>query len=225
MLVLPLAGMISIPRIWSDVLNMNRDRLSAEEWCLVGLVMCCVTGVAGYAVGRPEGFSTADGAAWFQAIFSVVAIGVAVWVSQAEHRRQRAVKNAEERDSILGVAILINQGVALIEALSSHDVGKPSASAVHSFQVIAERLESLELIVRPSPVVLRCSLQAANNIRVYTENAERGVLEDHGGLAGRTANAAIRMLQFYGLSEADLPKERGQWVAMSEVGEYGLRQD
>ncbi len=179
--------------------------------------MCCVTGIAGYAAGRFEGFSTADGAAWFQAIFSVVAIGAAVWVSQTQHRRQRALKKAEERDSVLGIAILINQGVALISALSSHDVGKPSDSAVHSLHVIAERLESFELIGRPSPVLLRCSLQAANNMRIYTEGAGRGVLDDYRGLAGRTTKAVDRILEFYRISKDDLPGEWGQWVATTEV--------
>lgn len=192
---------------------MNRDGLSPEEWCLIAVVMCCVAGVVGYAAGKSGSFTVADGAAWFQAVFSVIAIGVAVWVSRSDHRRQAAVSAEAEKDSVIGIVILIHRGVALIDSLSDADFGRASSSAIHSLHVLAEKLESLDLIIRPSPVLLRGSLHAANNIRIYIQDLENGKNLDRLGLARRMEREAERILKFYNLSESDLPKQKGSYRA------------
>lgn len=187
---------------------MKREGLTPDEWCLIGLVLCIVVGIAGYAAGRSGGSSLVDGAAWFQAVFSVVAIGVAVWISRSDHRREARLSAEAETNSVIGVVVLINRAIAVIESLSRPGSGGVSEAAMHSLHVIAEKLESLDLITYPSPVLLRESLQAANNIRIYINDAKQGLRLDRRNLVGSMESESNRILAFYGLSENDLPKRR-----------------
>ncbi|MBT9236788.1 hypothetical protein KKQ11_13175 [Pseudomonas sp. MG-2] len=157
-------------------------------------------------MGADIKLSSSDWAAWVQAVFSVLAIAAAIWISKAESRHLHAQEKRREIDSVFGVVVLINRGASIIRAFSGINIGGPSPAAIHSIRILADRLEELKLITVPTPVVLRASLESANLLRQYLDKAAKGRYSDDRDFAGKLERQSDRILDFYGLSDEDLPQ-------------------
>jgi hypothetical protein len=164
-----------------------------------------VSWVVGFILATRQPWGSSDVAAWIQAVFSVIAIGAAIWISHSQRRHDERSEVAEQRKSIVGILVLIERGRAITEAMAGIDVGNPSPAMLHSVRIIADKLESLELIVSPSPTLLRCSLHAANYLRVSIDRASEGRYAGMHGLVSSLQKSHDQISTFYGITEADYP--------------------
>lgn len=185
----------------------NNELTDVQIWLLLVTVFIAIT-VGGYISFQK--LSVSDMAAWIQAIFSVVAIAAAIWISQRERRHDRRERSEMERKSVVGILVLIERGRALVEAMGGIELGDPSEAMMHSVGVIAGKLESLDQILSPSPILLRCSLFAANYLRVSSERARSRRYGDLWRLVQSLQKCHDQISKFYGITDEDYP-EKPDW--------------
>lgn len=173
-----------------------------QTWTAVGVAVL-VSWVGVYAFANNQTLTASEKAAWVQAVFSVGAILAAIWISSGDRRHDREVRRQSEKDSVISIIVLIERGRALVKAVSEINAGSPSGAMLHSVGVIAEKLESLDLITRPSPLLLRCSLHAANYLRICEGNARKGRYTASLHLVERLGRSSEQIMKSYGLDESD----------------------
>lgn len=182
---------------------MKRAILTGTQtWTAVGVAVL-VSWIGVYAFANNQTLSASEKAAWVQAVFSVGAILAAIWISSGDRRHDREVRRQSEKDSVISIIVLIERGRALVEVVSGINAGSPSGAMLHSVDVIAEKLESLDLITRPSPVLLRCSLHAANYLRICEGNARKGRYTASLHLVEKLGRSSEKIMEHYGLNESD----------------------
>lgn len=182
---------------------MRKNYLTgAQIWTAVGVAVL-VSWVVVYAFANNQALSAAEKAAWVQAVFSVGAILVAIWISSGDRRHDREIRGQSEKDSVISIIVLIQRGQFLVKAISGITIGDASVALMHSVNVVAEKLESLDLISKPSPVLLDCSLHAANYLRMCENNARKGHYKNSIHLVDRLAQSSTKIMRFYGINESD----------------------
>lgn len=154
-------------------------------------------------------FMTADNAAWAQAVFSVAAIFAAIWISGEQRRVEEARDAARDRNAILSAVALITRVESIVKALASGD-GVLSDASYHSMEVIAVRLENLDLVETPSPAFLAISLEAAHTVRRYIDYRKQGKQGDRIGASEHLCRQWNKLLDSYGLTKEDLDKLIGK---------------
>jgi len=140
-------------------------------------------------------------AAWFQAVGTLGGIFVAWKIGQEQWRQHLEKESLAERDSVKAVYVLISRSARLIrlagEALEGPLPATPSYSSIRSIELIAAKLESFDLVKRPTPAVLRMSLAGANEIHKFLGDLKKAE-------SSRALPSSSRM----------------QWIA-SELERYG----
>lgn len=184
---------------------MKKSPLNGTQLAIAAVVMVMVSWVIGVLFATKQVFDPSDIAAWIQAVFSVVAIAAAIWISQSQRRHDQQAQTDAERKSVVGILVLIERGRALTEAMAGIDEGDPSEAMFHSVVVIAEKLESLDLIIRPSPTLLRCSLHAGNYLRVCESLGRERRYRNLPQLVDSLQKSHDQIMKFYGITEDDYP--------------------
>ncbi|NVZ36629.1 hypothetical protein HX786_00995 [Pseudomonas sp. 21615526] len=157
-------------------------------------------------VAKHYEFSNSDSAAWFQAVFSVIAIAAAIWISNTQRRTEEARHKRGQIDAVIGIAVLIARAESVIQAFSKETHGSPSPDGYHSIEVIAGRLENTDIVQYSSPIILKTALSSANQIRRYLNYLRKGFRGDNLGIEISLQKSRLRLFKFYGLSDDDLPK-------------------
>lgn len=189
---------------------MKDQNLSGPQLTTVIIVLIMISWVAGCVFATTEAIKASDMAAWIQAIFSVVAIAAAIWISQSQRRHDQDAHRVMERNAVIGILVLIERGRALTEAMAGIDQGSASEPMLHSVGVIADKLESLNLIASPSPTLLRCSLHAANYLRVCQARGRERRYGELESFVESLRKSHDQIMKFYGITESDYP-DSGSW--------------
>jgi hypothetical protein len=104
--------------------HMGRAMKKVWQWVEVGFALCAIGVLTVFLVYASKVHSE-GAAAWIQAVGSIAAIGVAIWVSNQQHHKELArAKEAERREALRSLTIL----GALIESIYS--VAESTADAL-----------------------------------------------------------------------------------------------